>query len=141
MIPKDPDCIFCKIVAGAIPSARVFESEHCIAFLDIAPVHPGHTLVMPKAHYPTLMDIPAELGEDLTRTLSLVGRAVLEATAADGLNLMQNNFEAAGQLVHHVHFHLIPRHSGDGLTLWPQSGYDNSDEMSGLAKTIAGLLK
>ena len=141
MIPKDADCIFCKIVDKAIPCARVFENEHCIAFLDIAPVHPGHALVMPKAHYPTLMDLPAELGGELTRVLSRVGRAVMEATAADGLNLMQNNYEAAGQLVHHVHFHLIPRHSGDGLTLWPQSGYANPDEMSNLAKTIAGLLE
>lgn len=141
MAPKDPDCIFCKIVAGDIPSAKVFESETCLAFLDIAPVNAGHTLVLPKGHYPTLMDIPVELGADLTHTLSTVGKAVMEATGADGLNLMQNNYEAAGQLVHHVHFHLIPRHSDDGLKLWPQSGYDNPDEMSRLAKTIAGLLK
>ncbi|ADU64155.1 MAG: HIT family protein [Pseudodesulfovibrio sp.] len=141
MTPRDKDCIFCKIVAGAIPCAKVFETEHCLAFLDIAPVHPGHVLVMPKGHYATLMDIPAELGADLTATLSRVGKAVMEATAADGLNLMQNNFEAAGQVVHHAHFHLIPRHAGDGLTLWPQSGYESSDEMSGLAKIIAGLLK
>ncbi|WP_285906061.1 HIT family protein [Pseudodesulfovibrio pelocollis] len=141
MRPKDRDCIFCKIVEGAIPCARVLETEHVLVFLDIAPVHPGHALVVPKGHYPTLMDLPAELGADLTDALSRVGRAVMEATAADGLNLMQNNFEAAGQLVHHAHFHLIPRHSGDGLTLWPQSGYKSPDEMSGLAKTIAGLLK
>jgi histidine triad (HIT) family protein len=141
MIPRDADCIFCKIVAGAIPGARVYESGGCLAFLDIAPVHPGHVLVMPKGHYPTLMDIPPELGAELTDTLSRVGRAVMEATAADGLNLMQNNYEAAGQVVHHAHFHLIPRHSGDGLTLWPQSAYENPDEMSRLAKTIAGLLK
>ncbi|MDC0335782.1 HIT family protein [Pseudodesulfovibrio sp.] len=141
MAPKDPDCIFCKIVAGDIPSAKVFESETCLAFLDIAPVNAGHTLVLTKGHYPTLMDLPAELGSDLTDTLSKVGKAVMEATGADGLNLMQNNYEAAGQLVHHAHFHLIPRHSDDGLKLWPQSGYENPDEMSSLAETIAGLLK
>ncbi len=140
MKPKDPDCIFCKIVGGDIPSAKVFESETCLAFLDIAPVNAGHTLVLLKGHYPTLMDIPEELGSELTKTLSMVGKAVMEATGADGLNLMQNNYEAAGQLVHHVHFHLVPRHSDDGLKLWPQSGYDNPDEMSSLAKTIAGLL-
>ncbi|QJB58371.1 HIT family protein [Pseudodesulfovibrio sp. zrk46] len=141
MIPKDPDCIFCKILAGEIPCAKIYESENCLAFLDIAPVNAGHALVLPKGHYPTLMDIPAELGCELTESLSKVGKAVMEATGADGLNLMQNNYEAAGQLVHHVHFHLIPRHSDDGLKLWPQTGYENPDEMGRLAETIAGLLK
>ena len=141
MTPRDPDCLFCKIVAGDIPCAKVFESASCIAFLDIAPVNHGHALVLPKGHYPTLMDIPSELGNDLTDALSRVGRAVMEATGAEGLNLMQNNFRAAGQLVDHVHFHLIPRHGDDGLSLWPQAGYDNPDEMSGLAKTIAGLIE
>jgi len=101
----------------------------------------GHTLVLPKGHYPTLMDLPAELGSELIATLSKVGKAVMEATGADGLNLIQNNYEAAGQLVHHAHFHLIPRDSDDGLKLWPQSGYENPEEMSRLAGTIAGLLK
>lgn len=141
MKPKDPDCIFCKIVAGGIPSAKVYESETCLAFLDIAPVNAGHVLVLPKGHYPTLMDIPAELGCDLMATMSMLGKAVIEATGADGLNLIQNNYEAAGQEVHHAHFHLIPRHSDDGLKLWPQSGYDNPEEMSRLAETIAGLVK
>lgn len=141
MIPKDPDCIFCKIVSGDIPSAKVYESETCLAFLDIAPVNAGHVLVLPKGHYPTLMDVPAELGGDLMEAMSRIGKAVMEATGADGLNLMQNNHEAAGQLVHHAHFHLIPRHLDDGLKLWPQSGYDNPDEMSRLAETIAGLVK
>ena len=141
MAPKDPDCIFCKILAGDIPCAKVYESETCLAFLDIAPVNAGHTLVLTKGHYPTLMDIPAELGVDLMAALSDVGKAVMEATGADGLNLIQNNHEAAGQLVHHAHFHLIPRHSDDGLKLWPQSGYDSPEEMTRLAETIAGLLK
>ncbi|WP_242012436.1 HIT family protein [Pseudodesulfovibrio cashew] len=138
---KDPDCIFCKIVAGEIPCAKVFESEACLAFLDIAPVHPGHVLVLPKDHHPTLMDTPAELGKDLMAALSSVSKAVMEATGADGLNLFQNNHEAAGQLVHHVHFHLVPRHADDGLELWPQSGYDDTEEMTRLAQTIAGLLE
>lgn len=141
MRASDPDCIFCKIVAGDIPCAKVYESETVLAFLDIAPVNAGHALVLPKAHHATLMDVPGELGADLTKALSAVGKAVMEATGADGLNLMQNNYEAAGQLVHHVHFHLIPRHSDDGLRLWPQSSYENPEEMAGLAETIAGLVK
>lgn len=141
MMSKDTDCVFCKIVAGEIPCAKVYESETCLAFLDIAPVCPGHALVLPKAHCATLMDLPAELGGDLMETLSKVGKAVMEATGADGLNLMQNNFEAAGQLVHHAHFHLIPRFKEDGLWLWPQSAYDDRDEMNRLAKSIADLVK
>ena len=141
MMVKDPDCIFCKIVAGKIPCAKIYESESCLAFLDIAPVHAGHALVLPKAHHATLLDLPAELGSDLLQTLSKVGAAVMEGTGADGLNLMQNNFEAAGQLVHHAHFHLVPRFKDDGLWLWPQTAYDDPDEMSRLAKKIADLVK
>jgi histidine triad (HIT) family protein len=137
----DSECIFCKIVAGEIPCAKVFESDTVLAFLDIAPVHPGHALVLPKDHHPTLMDIPPALGEDLFKALSAVGGAVMEATGADGLNLMQNNYEAAGQLVHHAHFHLIPRFADDGLKLWAQSSYETPDDMQKLAATIAGLLK
>ncbi len=138
---SDPDCIFCKIVAGEIPCSKVYETDTVLAFLDIAPVNPGHVLVLPKAHYPTLMDFPGNLGGDLMAALSVVGKAVMEATGADGLNLMQNNFEAAGQLVHHVHFHLIPRHSEDGLRLWPQAPYEDANEMPRLAAKIASLLK
>ena len=140
MVKVDSDCIFCKIVAGDIPCAKVFESENILAFLDIAPVNAGHTLVLPKGHYPTLMDIPVELGNELLQALSSVGRAVMEATGADGLNLMQNNHEAAGQLVHHAHYHLIPRFEDDGLRLWPQSSCEQ-DEMKRLATSIAELLK
>lgn len=141
MNTSDPNCIFCKIVAGEIPCAKIYESDTVIAFLDIAPVNAGHALVLPKAHHVTLMDLPRELGGDLTEALSAVGKAVMEATGAEGLNLMQNNYEAAGQLVHHVHFHLIPRYLNDGLRLWPQSSYENPEEMAGLADKIAGLLK
>lgn len=141
MTIMDSDCIFCKIVAGDIPCAKVFESETVLAFLDIAPVSAGHALVLPKDHHPTLMDIPSGLGNDLLAALSAVGGAVMEATGADGLNLMQNNHEAAGQLVHHAHFHLVPRFADDGLRLWPQAGYDDPEQMRKLAATIAGLLK
>lgn len=141
MVPTDSECIFCKIVAGDIPCARVFESDTCLAFLDIAPVNAGHALVLPKGHYPTLMDIPVELGGDLFQVLSRVGKAIMEVTGADGLNLMQNNYEAAGQEVHHAHYHLIPRFADDGLRLWPQTGYDDPDEMGRLAAKIANLME
>lgn len=134
------ECIFCKIVAGEIPCAKIYESETCIAFLDIAPVNKGHALVLPKAHHPQIWDVPASLGQGLTQALAEVGAAVKEATGADGLNIMQNNLEAAGQLVPHVHFHLIPRFEDDGLKLWAQKPYDDNEEMNSLAERIRSTL-
>lgn len=135
------DCIFCRIAAGEIPSAKVYESETVLAFLDIAPVNEGHALVLPKAHHETLWDLPAELGEDLLRAVKAVADAVKVETGAQGLNLMQNNYEAAGQLVPHVHFHLIPRFDDDGLKLWPQKPYGDEAEMRQLAERIAARAK
>ncbi len=134
------DCLFCKIIRGEIPCARVFESSGCLAFLDIAPVNEGHALVVPKAHYPTLFDIPGDLGQELLEAMQRVGRAVMDATSADGLNIGMNNYQAAGQLVPHAHFHLIPRFATDGLTLWPQRPYSDPDGMTRLAASIQQLL-
>ncbi len=134
------DCIFCKIVAGEIPCAKIYESETCVAFLDIAPVNKGHALVLPKEHYPAIWDVPSGLGKGLMEALSKVGAAVKEATGADGLNVMQNNLEAAGQLVPHIHFHLIPRFETDGLKLWAQQPYDDNDEMNSLAERIRSTM-
>ena len=110
------DCIFCKIARGDIPCTSVFESEELIAFLDISPVNKGHTLLVPKAHMETLFDMPAGIGETLFAAMKQVGSAVMKATGAEGLNVVQNNYSAAGQQVPHVHWHLIPRFAGDGYT-------------------------
>ncbi|GAB6124359.1 HIT family protein [Humidesulfovibrio idahonensis] len=134
------DCIFCKIIAGEIPSAKIYDHGGIYAFLDIAPVNKGHALVVPKKHYATLFDVPPDLGRELTTALQVVGRAVMAATGAAGLNLGMNNFEAAGQLVHHAHFHLIPRHAGDGLTLWTQHAYESVEEMQKLTQAIRSAI-
>lgn len=131
------DCIFCQIVAGNIPCAKVFETDLVLAFLDIAPIRPGHALVIPKAHHETLLDVPAELSGPLFEALRRVGRAVLAATGAEGLNVGMNNYAAAGQLVPHAHFHVIPRVSGDGLSLWPGAAYDSPEAMRRLAEAIS----
>ncbi|MFA6227960.1 MAG: HIT family protein [Patescibacteria group bacterium] len=113
------DCIFCKIIAGEIPSAKVYEDDNFLAFLDIAPVNPGHTLIIPKTHRETLLDLPAA---DACRLLGLVQKiapAVLSATGTKAFNLMLNNGPASGQVVGHAHFHIVPRFEGDGLKLWP----------------------
>jgi len=135
------DCLFCKIVRGEIPSAQVFSSEHVLAFLDIGPIHKGHTLVIPKTHYATLWELPAALGQEMQEALQKVGRAVVQATAADGLNVVMNNFRAAGQLVDHAHWHLVPRFTEDGLRWWPQQEYESSESMEAVAQAIRETLQ
>ena len=133
-------CIFCDIVRGKIPSATIHTTPNTLAFLDIGPVRPGHALVIPKGHHPTLWDLPPEIGVELLEALQVVADAVRRATKADGLNLMMNNYRAAGQLVDHAHFHLVPRHEGDGLRLWPQSAYSSPDAMQSMATSIRTVL-
>lgn len=134
------DCIFCKIIAGQIPSAKIYDRGGVYAFLDIAPVNKGHALVVPKAHHATLFDLPDDLGRELLGALKTVGQAVMTATGASGLNVGMNNFESAGQLVHHAHFHLIPRHEGDGLRLWTQHAYESVEEMQKLAQAVRSAI-
>jgi histidine triad (HIT) family protein len=130
------DCIFCKIVNGEIPCARVHETDGVLAFLDIQPISPGHALVIPKAHHGQLWDVPGALSEELFQALKTVGRAVMDATGAQGLNIGMNNYPAAGQLVMHAHFHLVPRFEGDGMELWPGKPYASMDDMNLLAEQI-----
>ena len=134
------DCLFCKIIQGAIPCAKIFESDRILAFLDIAPAAPGHALVLPKAHHPTLLDLPRELGGELLDAVQRVGRAVMAATGATGLNVLANTNAAAGQVVFHAHLHLIPRISGDGLADWPGKPYDSTETMTRLAEAIRGRI-
>jgi histidine triad (HIT) family protein len=113
------DCIFCKIVRGELPCVKVYEDYYVLSFLDINPLTPGHTLVVPKNHHATLFEIPQEELNACCAAARKIGQAVYQAMGAAGLNLLQNNFRAAGQLIDHAHFHLIPRFRGDGfLTSW-----------------------
>lgn len=111
----DPDCIFCKIARGLIPALKVWKSEHAVAFLDTGPLADGHTLVIPKNHYRDLRDTPAEVLCSLVTILPRLADAVMRATDATGLNLLQNTGRSSGQAVFHIHFHLIPRTEDDGL--------------------------
>jgi histidine triad (HIT) family protein len=118
--PTNPDCIFCKIVAGAIPCHKLHETDDLLAFLDIGPLSRGHTLIIPKGHWVTLdrMDeaVAAAMGELLPR----MARAVLAAAGATAYNVLQNNGKAAHQAVDHVHFHIIPKFPDSGLGItWP----------------------
>jgi histidine triad (HIT) family protein len=124
------DCIFCEIVRGEIPSSKVFENEKVFAFLDINPVSKGHTLVIPKAHYAGFSEVPAEL-------LTEIGRRQL---GSDGFNVLLNNGRAAGQLIDHAHFHLVPRTAGDGVMAWPKVRPYATGEMEAVRTKLAGAM-
>jgi histidine triad (HIT) family protein len=109
------DCIFCKIIAGKIPSLKIYENDHVLSFLDIGPLADGHTLVIPKKHYTFLHEMTdPDLGE-IVKALPRIAQAVMAATGTEAYNVLQNNGRTAGQLVDHVHFHIIPRVDADGL--------------------------
>src|SRR3979411_3192697 len=103
MVASDPNCIFCKIVAGEIPCFKLFEDAETLAFMDINPVHDGHALVIPKAHAPHVFEIVPEDFAATARTAAKVAKAVNAAVQPDGINLMQADGEGAGQSVFHFH--------------------------------------
>lgn len=134
------DCVFCKIVAGQISAHRVWENDTCLAFLDIARLAPGHTLLIPRAHYRDLCDAPPEELAALARELPRLAGALMRATGATGVNLLQNTGQSAGQLVFHLHFHLIPRMQGDGLGYrWNSRIYREGEAQETLAALRAAL--
>ena len=113
------DCIFCKIANGEIPSATVYEDEDFRAILDLGPASKGHTLILPKQHYANLFELPEDINAKILGIAGKIGASLVEGLKADGLNLIQNNGEEAGQTVMHCHFHLIPRYKeGPKLPLW-----------------------
>lgn len=116
-----PECVFCRIVAGTLPCNLVAEFPESICFLDVHPLSKGHCLLVPKSHHATLDDMTCNAGPGLSgdcaflQRLPLLCRAIVAATGAKGYNIVQNNGSCAGQEVHHVHVHIVPRWSGDGL--------------------------
>ncbi|MFP4112285.1 MAG: HIT family protein [Candidatus Woesearchaeota archaeon] len=109
------DCIFCKIVKGDIPSTKVYEDEYSAAFMDIMPAVKGHTLVIPKNHHETYLDIPYETLENMAKTIKKVAFGVIKAMSATGYKIEIFNGESAGQAVKHAHFHIVPRYENDDL--------------------------
>ena len=114
------DCVFCGIVAGRIPSSKVFEDELTLAFMDIGEVNPGHVLVTVKPHVENIYGLDDALAAAVFTTAARVARALKTAYAPEGVMLYQANGAAAGQTVYHFHMHLVPRHGRDGMRLtWP----------------------
>lgn len=136
----EPDCIFCRIVAGAIPCFKVCENDETIAFMDINPVSPGHALVVHKAHHEDIYDIPAENFAAVARTAQTVARAVEKTLQPGGMNLLQCNGAAAKQSVMHFHMHVIPRHMEDGLTMNWELVQGDMDAIGALAERIRANL-
>lgn len=117
----DPNCIFCKIINKEIPSDIVYEDSDVVAFLDIHPVTRGHALVVPKKHSQDLTDTDEETIKNFFVTAAKVAQAVSKAVNAAGFNFSVNNGAASGQIIFHLHVHIIPRFASDNLKPWPHS--------------------
>jgi len=134
-------CRFCDIVAGRSPAAVVLDEDHAMAFLDVRPVFPGHTLLVPRAHHETLTDLPADAVGPLFLTVQRLGRAVQAAMEAEGTFVAVNN--TVSQSVPHLHVHVVPRRRKDGLRgfFWPRTRYADDEEMERVAARIRAAVE
>jgi histidine triad (HIT) family protein len=134
------DCVFCRIVAGQIPSTKVFEDEHALAFMDLGQVNPGHVLVAVKKHAASIFELEEVQAGALARATVRIARALKKSFDPEGLSVYQANGKAAGQTVFHYHVHLLPRHAGDGMELtWPVKNPPREQLEAYAAKIRAGL--
>ena len=140
MTAYDPNNAFAKILRGELPAYKVYEDAKAFAFLDIMPRAPGHTLVIPKAPVRTILDIAPDDLSHLIKTTQKIARAAVKAFAADGLTIQQFNEPAGGQVVFHVHIHIIPRKIGVSLKP-PASFKEEAAALAEHAKTIAVAIK
>lgn len=130
------DCIFCKIANGEIPSATVYEDSICRVILDVNPANKGHALIIPKEHFDNIYSMDAETAAKIFTIATEVAKAQKAELNPDGLNILQNNGEAAGQTVFHFHMHLVPRHIKDNVTMTWIPGKADTEELSALSKAL-----
>ncbi len=121
------ECVFCKIVRGELPTKKIFETDNFIAIPDAFPQVEGHSLIIPKKHFESCLDLPSNLGEELVYCVKEVALRLMKEFGCDGFNLLNNNFESAGQVVKHVHFHILPRKKGDGELKFCKGGGGGRD--------------
>lgn len=134
-------CIFCRIVRGEIPATRLYEDDEVLAFMDIGPIIKGHALVIPKRHYDPITAAPADLLGRCMAVVQKIAQAQFDGLRADGVNVHQTNGAAAGQVVPHIHFHVIPRFHQDGHSWnWRAGAYANRDEMNQFADRIKAAI-
>ncbi len=132
------NCIFCKIAAGEIPSNTIYEDDSFRVILDLGPATKGHALVLPKNHYANLFEIPEDVLADAAKVAKKVAGTMKEKLSCDGLNLVQNNGEAAGQTVMHFHLHIIPRYANDGQHILWKPTSPSPEELAAIKDTIVG---
>ena len=132
------NCIFCKIAAGEIPSNTIYEDDSFRVILDLGPATKGHALVLPKNHYADLFEIPEDVLADAAKVAKKVAGTMKEKLSCDGLNLVQNNGEAAGQTVMHFHLHIIPRYKDDGQHILWKPTSPSPEELAAIKDTIVG---
>lgn len=138
---KKEDCIFCRIATGEIPSATVYEDEDFRAILDLGPAATGHTLVIPKNHSENLLSVDSDTAAKALGVIKKVANAVKDAMGCDGINVVQNNGEAAGQTVMHLHFHIIPRYNNDNVHIGWEPGKPAEGELESTASRIKDKLR
>ena len=126
---KKDDCIFCKLANGEIPTNKIYEDEDFTVILDLGPATRGHALILPKDHADCLFDLPDETAAKILPLAGKLGKKMVEKLHADGMNVIQNNGEVAGQSVMHYHLHLIPRYKNDGQHLLWKPGKVSDDEV------------
>ena len=133
---RKEDCIFCKIANGEIPSKSLYEDEKFRVILDLGPAAKGHSLILPKDHAANLYELPEKLAGDAMILAKKMASLLTEKLNCDGINLVQNNGEAAGQTVEHFHIHLIPRYKGDGQNINWVPGNPSQEELEAVRKQI-----
>lgn len=132
------ECVFCGILRGEISSAKIVESDKVLCFLDVKPFVDGHSLIIPKDHYEDIFEVPHDVLSEIASYVKKISVSVKKAFKCDGVKILQNNGRAAGQVVFHLHFHVIPKFEGDGMGVsWPRHDYESDEE----AETFARLIR
>ena len=129
-------CIFCRIIEGSLPANKIFENRETIAFLDIGPVHPGHSLVIPRKHFKDIFDCDENIMGEVMKTAKKISGPIMKAVKADGINIGMNNKESAGQEVFHAHVHVIPRYREDGLRHWKKEDFRDENHRKEVHENI-----
>ena len=137
---KKEDCIFCKIANGEIPSTTIYEDDEFRAILDISPAAKGHTLILPKNHYDNAYEMDCEAAAKVFPLAAKIAKAMKQAMGCDGVNILQNNEEAAGQTVFHFHTHIIPRYADDSVNVnWKPLETESAEQEQIAQKIKSGM--
>lgn len=133
---KDNNCIFCKIANGEIPSRTIEENDMFKVVLDVGPATKGHALILPKDHYRNLFDLPEETAAEVIKMAKKMALKMKDKLNCDGVNIVQNNEEAAGQTVFHFHMHVIPRYKDDGQVIGWKPGQPSGEDLDAIIEEL-----